>query len=54
MNEVHQVILKIEELRKNLIDMAKDKELHSEGIVKLSEELDILINLYYTIIKSKL
>lgn len=53
MEESGYLLREIENLRHQLYALSKDKELADPAVVKMSQELDVLLNLYYRSCRTK-
>ncbi|MGE4273832.1 MAG: Spo0E family sporulation regulatory protein-aspartic acid phosphatase [Desulfitobacterium sp.] len=45
--DIEYLLREIEDLRHQLYVLSEDKELSDPAVVQLSQELDILLNIYY-------
>jgi ribosome recycling factor len=53
MNQVDELLVLIEEMRKKLYDSAKNKELTSPEVTKASQDLDNMLNAYVKLLRDK-
>jgi stage 0 sporulation regulatory protein len=54
MSEIEDVLIKIEELRDKLNKIAEGKRLIDPEVVSTSQMLDVLLNEYYKLMKSRM